>query len=516
MTPLPALDPDIAVVADVVPVNARRCPDGEAVVHGSRRVTWRQLDDRVARLANGLRHGLDVGHGERICILAGNSLEYYELFHGTAAAGVVAVPLNQRLAFDELRGIAERVQPRALFHDGAFREQAEALRDALGTPLVAIGDRSAGATYDGLLAAASAQRDPERPAPPDAATICFTGGTTGLPKGCVLSHGALVESAGIMPIVQGLRPRDRHLFVRPMAVAPGHRMVAWHGYLAGTTIVADRFDPSDFYRLVEEEHVNASLLSPTMFQMLLDEGNTEHRDLSSLAAIAYGGAPITPDLLAQVLDGFRCELHQSLGGTEAAIATHLSAADHLAGRLDSVGREAPGVEVRIVDAAGNEQPTGTAGEILVRSGQLFTEYWNDPATTADALRDGFYWSGDLGVFDADRYLSMVGRTKDLIISGGYNVYPIEVENVIAGHPAVREVAVIGVPHPRWGEAVHAVVVLHHARSVTADELVAYCRSRIASYKKPQSIEFVDELPRTTVGKVAKNLLRDRVMAAGPR
>ena len=328
----------------------------------------------------------------------------------------------------------------------------------------------------------------------------------------MLSHGALVENGRIVPVTHGLQARDRHLFVRPMAVAPGHRMATWHGYLAGTTVIADRFEPAAFYRLVEAERINATLLSPTMFQMLLDEGNTDGHDLSSLRAVAYGGAPITPDLLGQVLDVFGCELHQNYGGSEAAIATHLSPADHLAGRLASIGRDAPGVEIRIVDEAGDEQPAGTPGELLVRSGQLFSGYWNDPATTADALRDGFYWTGDVGVRDADGYMTLVGRTKDLIISGGFNVYPIEVENVLAGHPAVRDVAVIGVPHPRWGEAVHAVVVLQPGHVVTLDELVDFCRPRIASFKKPQSVEFVDELPRTTVGKVAKNVLRDRALA----
>ncbi len=244
-----------------------------------------------------------------------------------------------------------------------------------------------------------------------------------------------------------------------------------------------------------------------MFQMLLDAGNKERRDLSSFRSAAYGGAPITPALLSQVLDTFDWGLHQSYGGTEAGIATHLSDKDHLEGRLDSVGRDVPGVITSIVDEKGEDVPVGIPGELLVKSDQIMTEYWRNPTATGDALRDGFYWTGDIGVKAQDGYLSIVGRRKDMIISGGFNVYPIEVENVLASHPAVREVAVIGVPDVKWGEAVHAVVVRREGAQPSAQDLIDFCRSRIASYKKPQSVEFVKKLPRTNIGKIDKNRLR---------
>jgi long-chain acyl-CoA synthetase len=503
---------EIEVLADIARVNAVRHGSHDAVVHGQRRLTWSQLDARVVRMGNALDGALGIGPGDRISIIAENCLEYYELFHATAVAGVIAVPLNQRLAHGELLNIAERVAPRAIFHDAAHREAAGALAETVGARLVAIGEASAAGTrYDDLLASASDARRIWRPEPGDAATICFTGGTTGMPKGCIIGHGALVENGSVVRTAHGVHSLDRHLFVRPMAVAPGHRMIAWHGCSGGATIIADRFEPGSFYRLVEEERANATLLSPTMFQMLLDHGNPEQRDVSSLRAVAYGGAPITPDLLARVLEVFACGLHQNYGGSEAAIATHLTPEDHLAGRLDSIGRPAPGVDVRLVDPDGDDVGVDEPGEILVRSGQIFSGYWNDEAATSAALRDGFYWTGDLAVRDAEGYLRLVGRNKDLIISGGFNVYPIEVENVLADHPAVREVAVIGVPHERWGEAVHAVVVLHPDATATVEELTAFCRHRIASYKKPQSIEFVAALPRTTVGKIAKNVLRDQFL-----
>ena len=510
---MPPADPEIAVIADVARVNAARFPDEDAVVDGTRRLTWRQLHERVTRLANGLRHGLGLHAGDRISVIAENSLEYYELYHGTAAARVIDVPLNQRLALSELGSIVERVNPRVIFHDEPHREAAEALAATVGATLVAIGTSdTAGLTYDSLLADSSTGRLDDHPIPSDPATICFTGGTTGQPKGCVITHGALIENGRVMPVVQGLRSRDRHLFVRPMAVAPGHRMISWHGCSGGTTVITRKFDAGDFYRHVEAERINTCLLSPTMFQMLLDAGNPSGHDVTSLRSVAYGGAPITPDLLAQVVEAFGCELHQSYGGSEAAIATHLTPQDHLDGRLASIGRPAPGATVRVVQPDGSECGAGEPGEILVRSGQVFAGYWEDQPATDDTLRDGFYWSGDLGMWSDDGYLSIVGRNKDLIISGGFNVYPIEVENALTLHPAVREAAVIGVPHQRWGESVHAVVMLHDGAQVTVDELVEFCRQHIASYKKPQSIEFVDELPRTTVGKVAKNVLRERAMS----
>ena len=459
-------------------------------------------------MSNALRHGLHIDHGQRVCILAENSLEYFELFHSTGAIGAITVPLNQRLALDELEAIGSQVEPRAIFYGSTFDEEAERLGTLFGAEPISIESSSKHRSYDDLLAQGSEQREGPGPQPSDASSICFTGGTTGQPKGVVISHRALIANAQIVSEAHGMIGRDRHIFVRPMAVAPGHRMAAWHGYSGGTTIISTRFEPLEFFRLVEAERATVSLLSPTMFQMLLDSGNPEHRDLTSFRSAAYGGAPITPALLAEVLDAFDCEFHQSYGGTEAANATHLSAQDHLDGRLDSVGREIRGVTTRIVDADGRDVPTGSPGELLVSSEQILTEYWQNPVATAEVLREGFYWTGDIAVRQSDGYMSIVGRTKDMIISGGFNVYPVEVENVLAAHPGVRDVAIIGVPHQLWGEAVHAVVVLRPGENVSSDELIGFCRSRIASYKKPQSVEFVSELPRTSIGKVAKNALRE--------
>ena len=503
MTLAPA---DVSVVGDIAAANARKHPHLEAVVDGERRLTWGALHDRVLRLANALTGGLGLVPGDRASMLAENCLEYYEYFHATAAVGLVAAPLNQRLAPSELAAIVEQVEPRVIFCDGAHAELAAELAAAAACPVVRIGGADP-LGYELLLASASPNSAGRRPNPEAAATICFTGGTTGVPKGVVIPHRSLAACGPRTMLYQGLTGFDRHLFVRPMAVAPGHRMVAQHGFSSGTTIIAPRFDPELFYRLAEQERATTSLLSPTMFQMLLSEGAADC-DRSTLKTFVYGGAPSTPDLIARVMEAFpHVDLHQVYGGTEVAVALHLGPDEHRAGLLDSVGREVPGVEVRIVDEAGGAVPDGEMGELVVRSDELFSGYWRAPEASAEALRDGSCWTGDLGERDERGYVRVVGRSKDVVISGGFNVYPIEVENVLTDHPAVSEAAVIGLPHERWGEAVHAVVVARPGASVTESELLSFCHGRIASYKTPKSVEFTDTLPRTPVGKIAKNILR---------
>jgi acyl-CoA synthetase (AMP-forming)/AMP-acid ligase II len=489
-----------------VATNASRFPDREAVVDGERRLTWRELLPRVSRLANGIRDGLGVRPGQRVGVLAPNCLEYYELFHATAAAQVIPVPLNQRLTAEEILQIAEQAEPSAIFFGAESEEVARELCGALGIPGVAI-DGEDERSYRALLAGGRAVAPPRAGDPEDAATICFTGGTTGIPKGVVISHRALLTFARNAMLVQRLHGADRHLFVRPMYVAPGSRMVAWHGYAGGTTVVAKRFEPREFVRLLEQERITTTLLNPTMFRMLLDDGDAQRADISSLRSVTYGGAPMTPDLLAEVVAVFDCDLAQSFGGTEIATSLTLTPEDHRAGRLDSLGREVPGVEVRIIDEDGSEAPAGQAGEIIVRSGQLMSGYWQNPELTARVLRDGWCWTGDLGRREEDGYFYLAGRKKDMIISGGFNIYPVEVENVLSSHPAVREAAVIGVPDRRWVEAVHACVVVREGMHTTAEELIEHCRARIGSYKKPRSVEFLAELPRTPLGKVAKDVLR---------
>jgi acyl-CoA synthetase (AMP-forming)/AMP-acid ligase II len=480
--------------------NSRLAPDLEAVVDGKRRLTWREVHERTARLADALASRLGCRPGDRVAFLGENCLEGYELFHATARAAVLLVPLNDRLAPAELRAILDVVEPRVLFHTAAYAEVAA----ELGGPRVAtVGIR---AEYDGLLArgTVTAARSPC-----EVSSICFTSGTTGRPKGVQMTHVAQFEFARVEALLEPVEAGARHLFARPMAVAPGHRMIAWHGVPPATTVIMPRFDPDEFFRFVAAERITNVLVAPTMLRMLLDNGNPHGHDLSSLRSMTYGGAPMTAQLLREVLDFFPCSLMQGYGGSEAGQVLVLTGEDHRAGRIETNGRPVPGVEVEIRAPGGHPVVRGEVGELHVRTRQLMSGYWRDPQGTTRVLADGWYATGDLAEERRDGYVAVVGRVSDMIISGGFNVMPLEVEQVIATHPAVLDVAVYAAPDPLWGEAVHAAVVVRAGAAVSADELIALCRDRLASFKKPQRVEFVDELPRTGIGKIDKRALRER-------
>jgi long-chain acyl-CoA synthetase len=503
----------------IAELNAASVPDVEAVVDGPRRVSWAQLYDRTARLAGALRMKLGAERGDRIAFLGPNCLEIVELFHATARAGLLCVPLNERLAPAELRAILDSIEPVALFQTESHADLAAELVSGTATLLVGAGG-PARLRYDELLAAGqlaagrlAAGRLAPAVEPGPVSSICFTSGTTGRPKGVLMTQRAQRVFACAQAELEPIKPRARHLFVRPMAVAPGHRMIAWHGITQGTTVVAPRFEPGEFFRIVETERITNVLLAPTMLRMLLDHGNPDGRDLSSLVCIVYGGAPMTAQLLREVLDFFPCGLMQGYGGSEAGQVLYLSPDDHRAGRVESNGRPVPGVRVEVRDPSGGIVQGGEVGELHVRSEMLMAGYWRDPVTTRKALRDGWYATGDLALTEPDGCLRIVGRVSDMIISGGFNIMPVEVEDVIATHPAVQEVAVYAAPDPLWGESVEAAVVLRPGAEVAAGELIELCRARLASFKKPKRIVFVGAIPRTSAGKVDKRALRQRTAAA---
>jgi acyl-CoA synthetase (AMP-forming)/AMP-acid ligase II len=498
------------VIGEIALIRAELDPDSGAVVDGSRRMTWAELAVQTNRLANALADVLSVRKGDRVAFVGQSSLEAFELWHAVPRLGALVVPLNERLAVAELERIVEKAAPLALVHDEAFGALAKQLADTVGLPRVGIGT-DARFSFDDLVDGGSPADPGVDVGPDDASSICFTSGTTGSPKGAVMRHRAQIEFARGQTIIEPIRPGARHLFVRPMSVAPGHRMAAWHGLGGGTTVLIPRFDPAQFFRTVETERATNVLLAPTMLRMLLDHGNADGRDLTSLRTIVYGGAPMPRELLAEVLAFFPCALVQGYGSTEAGQMLYLSDADHRAGRLRSNGRPVPGVDVSIRTDDGAEAPNGEVGELHVRSPQLMGGYWLDPDKTAEVLRDGWYATGDLCTHDPDGTYRVVGRASDMIISGGFNIMPSEVEHVLSAHPAVSEVAVYGVQHRLWGEAVHATVVLEPDAGavVTAEELIALCRQQLASFKRPRAIEFAAALPLTAAGKIDKATLARR-------
>jgi fatty-acyl-CoA synthase len=329
-----------------------------------------------------------------------------------------------------------------------------------------------------------------------------------------------VASAINAQMMLGLQQHQRHLIVMPLGLAAGQLLAPWYGYRGGTTVVS-RFEPGEVLDAIERHGINTVLLAPTMLDLLMQEQRSKARDLSSLQVILYGAAPTPIDMLLDAISFFDCDFVQGYGSSESgALITTLSPADHrdhdgdeqLRRRLRSIGRESPSCWIRVVDDEGNEAPDGEMGEIVARSPMTMREYWGRPDLTNEVLKDGWIHLGDLGYRGDDGYFFVVDRKSEMIISGGFNISPYQVETTLREHPAVAAAAVVGRPDEHWGEAVHAVVVLTGAGAAKAAELIAFCRERIASYKKPSTIEFVDALPLNASGKVDRKTIKATVLS----
>lgn len=477
---------------------------GVAVVDGARRFTWAEHADRVARLAAGLRaQGLQPG--DRLAFLADSSHQVVELYHAALWAGAILAPVNSRFAPREITEVLEDATPRLLLADAAHAERARAACPA-GTALVPMGE-----ALEAMIAGHAPMEDAGRGGD-DPACLFYTGGTTGRAKGVVLTHANVVLNALNTSSILGLGTDTVHLHCGPLFHLGAGARVYSTTVFAGTHVVLPRFDAEAVLRTIAAEGVTLAVVVPAMVTALLEAPGFARHDLSSLRRLSYGAAPMPAALLAALMARLPgVGLVQSYGQTELSpVATMLRPEDHVAGsaRLRSAGQVVPNVELRIADADDTPLPPGEVGEVKVRGPTVMPGYWNRPAETAAALRGGWMHTGDAGFLDAEGYLFLVDRLKDMIVSGGENVYSVEVENALHDHPAVLECAVFGVPHPRWGEAVHAVVVTRPGAWVEAEELLAHCRGRIASYKCPKSFEIrAEPLPRSGVGKVQKPALR---------
>ena len=494
-------------------------PNRTATICAGRRRSWAELGDRVPRLAAALR-GLGIADGACVAALAMNSDRYIELFFAVPWAGGVFAPLNMRWSLAENAYALTDAGASVLFVDDDFVDQARALQRQLPgiKALVYLGD---GATPEGMLGHEALIAD--HPPLPDAGrggedlwVIFYTGGTTGHPKGVMMSHRSLFVATltylAMLPSIEDLS----FVYVAGFFHFAAASALLYITMAGGTHVPLPKFDPLPVMRAISEHRVSNAVLVPTMINLLLNHPEFDRHDLSSLQTCVYGGSPMPEALMRQAMDrlpGWR--FYQIFGMTETGgFATMLRWRDHLdrgpvSARLRSAGQPAPGVELRVLLADGSVAPADTLGEIVVRSDTLMSGYLNQPEATAAVLRDGWMHTGDAGTIDADGYLYVADRIKDMIVSGGENVYSIEVERVLFMHPAVREAAVIGVPSAQWGEAVHAVVVLRDGAAATAAELIDFCRQHIGGYKCPRSVEFrSDALPVTPVGKVRKNLLRD--------
>lgn len=506
------------LVGDISRNNARRYPDKAAVIEGARAFTWRMVDDRARRLAN---HLLDAGlrPGDRVLVVARNCAEWPETVFALAKAGLVAVPVNVRLAAEEAVHVRDDSGARgAVVH----ADQVERFGDVLaGLDVVQIGHRDGvpviGTDYDTALGNA-ADREPPPARPDDRLFILYTSGTTGRSKGVVNTHrGLLAQAVDTNLVTEGNRS-DVFLATTPFFTAGGMvRTVAWT-YLGQTMVIHQKFDPQAVIDEIERSRVTFTTFIPTMLQRtlrILEEGPP--RDMSSLRRISYGSSPVPPGLAQRAMDLLGCDLQQRYGLTECGgQATILTPQDHrdmVAGKtsiLTSCGQETPMVSIRIVDGKGAELPAGEIGEIVIESDANAIGYWNRDEQTAETFRPTGLWSGDLGYLDEERYLHITGRKTDMIVSGGFNVYPAEIERVIGQHPAVEMVAVVGVPDPEWIETPVAAVVPRGAVDETdlAAELSALCRAELAGYKQPRRFVFRSEFPLGPAGKILKRVIAD--------
>lgn len=478
--------------------------DQPGAIDGPVRYTWSEVGARCRALAGGLR-GLGIAPGDRVAVLMANGHRYLECYFAIPGSGAVIVPLNNRCTVHEHRAALGDAKVHTLITDDA---NAAAAAELAGSVERVISGADA---YEALLAGAAPVPLGEGIGEDDLAGLFYTGGTTGSPKGVQLSHRNLMANAVHTLVSVGYTDEDRYLHVAPMfhlGDGTSTYAVTWIG---GSHTFLPAFEPAAVNEIIGREQVTAMMVVPAMLTALLNDPSSEKADYASLRLVLHGAAPISTSLLRQAIDAMGASFCQGYGMTEAApFVTVLPREERLVDdhRLRSVGRAVVGVQVTVRRPDGALCDPGETGEVVCRGANFTKGYWNKPTETAAALRDGWYWSGDLGYLTADGYLFLVDRAKDMIISGGENVYSIEVEEAIAQHPAVLEAAVIGVPDDRWGERVHAVVALRPGTTLTHDDLRIHCRALIADYKCPRSMELIDALPRSSPGKVLKRQLRE--------
>jgi long-chain acyl-CoA synthetase len=483
---------------------ARYYPERTALYVGGDRLTFRELHNRGMSLAAALtRRGFNAG--DRLALLLPNGPEYIEWVYACSRLGVISVPLNARLSVVEIDHVLADASPRGLVRHSSLpapsaRVSWELIIDQ--EPLDGPIDAPPAAYYD-----------------PDAIlALIYTSGTTGRPKGVMLTHTNVL--ANVHHFNHWIRYREGGVYLH---AAPIFHIADFPAMFAaplvgGCQVALPRFTPAAFCDAVEKHQINYTVLVPTMINLLTQFAEAKNRDLSSLEVLAYGGSPMAPELIRRARNLLpNVKLVQVYGLSETGYLTGLQDEEHIEGRLMSCGRPGPGVEVQVTDESGRDVPAGQRGELVARGANVMRGYWNDPEDTAAAFRNGFFRTGDIGYHDAAGYFYILDRLKDMIVTGGENVYSGEVEAVILEHPAVREVAVFGIPDPQWGELVAACVVLKSGVNISVEALIVHCRERLANYKVPRHLELSEpDLPKNGSGKVLKRLLRERFWAGAKR
>jgi len=509
-------------ISEAVATHARLTPEKLGARDSRRRLSYAQWNTRATQLANGLR-GLGLQKGDKVALLAYNCVEWMEIYAALARAGLVAVPINFRLTSSEIEYIALHSDAVAFIVQDELIERVEPIKSQLNISnkaYLAFGGNvpPSWTHYESLISSAPEYIQPIEVLPTDMSALMYTSGTTGKPKGAIRSHEGSTMIALATALELGFTPKDTALLVMPMCHANSLYFSHTFTQLGATCIIDDRksFDAEALLQTLSTEKVTFTSLVPTHYIMMLGlSSETKAKyDVSAVEKLMISSAPARRETKLAIMDFFEnAKLHELYGSTEAGWVTLLRPDEQLE-RLGTVGREWAGSgPIKLLDAEGQEVKDGEVGELFSRTPYVFDGYWKNPEKTAEAFHGNWCSVGDMAIRDKDGYIHLVDRKSNMIISGGENVYPSEVEAVIGAHPKVKDVAVLGVPHEKWGEAVHAVVVLHDRAEVDVQELIDWCKSQMAGYKRPQSISFMDDadMPRTATGKILHRILRQKMM-----
>ena len=511
----------LLTVVDALRAYAQLYPHNIAARDSQRSLTFRQWHERANQFANAL-HGSGLVKGDRVAVLAYNCVEWMEIYVALGKAGLVAVPINFRLLGPEIRFIAQDAGARAFIVQDELVDRVESIRADLevseanyfhfGGARCPSGYRA----YEDVIARAAASEPAVVVGPGDTWALMYTSGTTGNPKGAIRNHEGQATMSLVTALDFGFSRQDAGLLVMPMCHANSLNFLSAFAYCGASCSIYDRksFDPEHLLKTLSDQHVTFTSLVPTHYIMALGLPRAVKRkyNAASVTKLLISSAPARRETKLAIMEHFRnSRLYELYGSTEAGWVTLLRPEEQLT-KLGSIGREFTGTgPIRLLDDEGNDVPDGEVGELYSRTPYTFSGYWNLPDKTAEAFRGAYCTVGDMARRDADGYYFLVDRKKNMIISGGENVYPSEVESVLGQHSAVKDVAVIGLPHEKWGESVHALVVLHAGHAIGEEALLDWCKNKIAGYKRPRSIAFMreEDVPRTATGKIQHRALRDR-------
>ena len=508
-------------IGESLNVNARKYPDKIALKDARCTRTFPELDERTNKLANGLL-GLGLEKGDKVAVLSNNCVEFMEIYLAAAKAGLVIVPINFRLTGSDMLYIIDNSEARAVVALETYCETIDSIRADLHRidpdRTICIGEPTVEGyrPYEELLEAGSPELPRVKVAPADTWVLMYTSGTTGRPKGVVRSHRSYIAFFLINQVEFGYRDDDYGMIIMPLS----HVNSTFYSFVftyMGAGVYVHRefnFDPEELLGLIHEERITFTSMIPTHYALILDlpDEVKKRYDVSSIRSLLCSSAPVRKQAKLDIMEFFpKVRLFEAYGSTEAGTVTVLKPEEQLT-HLGSIGRECVGTDrIKVLDEDGNEVPVGEVGELFSRGPMMFDKYYKLPEKTAQAFRGEWFSAGDMVRRDEDGYYTIVDRKDNMIITGGEHAYPSEVEEVISRHPSVFDVAVIGVPHHVWGEAVMAVVILKEGAICTADEMKAFCAGRMAGFKKPKIVEFIpaDEMPRTATGKILHRKLRER-------